>query len=288
MTLVLRGRSIEPEDLEMIRALIAAEGPRGRCYISRELCRRWNWTRPNGALKDAACRALLLGLEDRGLIELPPRQRGVIHGRPQGRGPRHAELALVEPAGADMGFPNAISWRSDLRGEDDLLYKSLLDGHHYLGYQRPVGQTLRYLAFAHDRPVAALGWAAAAQKVASRDRFIGWTAAQRLKNLHLVVCNTRFLVLPRVPHLASHLLAANIRRLAGDWQARYGCAPALLETFVDTTRFAGTCYKAANWIHVGLTQGRGKYDRHTRREKTIKAVFLYPLRADFRQVLCRG
>lgn len=288
MPLVLRGREISPEDLHVIETLIALEGSRGRCYISRELCRRWNWARPDGALKDASCRALLLGLEDRGLIRLPRRQRGVIAGRAQGRGSRQIELPLIEPAGADSGFPDAISWRSGLQGEDDLLYKGLLDSHHYLGYQRPIGHTLRYLAYANDRPVAALGWAAAAQKVASRDRFIGWTAAQRLKNLHLVVCNTRFLVLPRVPHLASHLLAANIRRLTGDWQARYGYAPALLETFVDTTRFKGTCYKAANWIHVGLTQGRGKYDRHTRRQKTIKAVFLYPLRPDFRQVLCRG
>lgn len=287
MALILRGRQIGAEDLGLIRSLIAAEGHRGRCCISRELCRRWNWTQPDGSLKDAACRALLLSLEDRGLIQLPRRQRGVIHGRSQGRGPRQVELQLAEPSDT-VGFPDAVSWRPAIEGEALSLYKTLLDSRHYLGYQRPVGHPIRYLAYADDKPLAALGWAAAAQKVAARDQFIGWTQAQRIKNLRLVVCNTRFLVLPRVPHLASHLLAANVRRLAADWQARFGYAPVLLETFVDTTRFKGTCYKAANWIFAGLTQGRGKYDRHTRRAQTIKAVFLYPLRTDFRQILCHG
>jgi hypothetical protein len=173
-------------------------------------------------------------------------------------------------------------------GADALLYKDLLDARHYLGYRREVGHSLRYLACSGNHPVAAVGWAAAAQKVAVRDRFIGWNPAQRLKNLHLVVNNTRFLVLNRVPHLASHLLAANTRRLAADWKTRYGYAPVLLETFVDTTRFKGTCYRASNWIFAGLTQGRGKYDRHTRRQETVKAVFLYPLNPDFRRVLCHG
>lgn len=288
MALILRGRRIESEELELIRSLIVAKGRRGRCYISRELCRRWNWTQPDGSLKDAACRALLLSLEDRGLIRLPKRRRGVIHGRPQGRGPRQVELPLAEPSGPDLGFPAAVSWRSAREGEDLSLYKALLDSRHYLGYQRAVGHTLRYLAYAHDRPLAAIGWAAAAQKVAARDQFIGWSPGQRLKNLHLVACNTRYLIIPRVPHLASHLLAANIRRLAADWKSRYGYAPVLLETYVDTTRFAGTCYKAANWIQAGFTQGRGKYDRHTRRTKTVKAVFLYPLRKDFRDILTDG
>jgi len=185
-------------------------------------------------------------------------------------------------------WPAAIEWVAALEGPAVLLYKDLLDARHYLGYRREVGHNLRYLAYAGDQPVAAIGWAAAAQKVAARDRFIGWTHAQRLKNLHLVADNTRFLVLHRVPHLASHLLAANVRRLAADWRARHGYAPVLLETFVDTTKFKGTCYKAANWIFAGLTQGRGKYDRHTRREVSVKAVFLYPLRPDFRQVLRDG
>lgn len=288
MELVLRGRAVGPEDIQFIRDLIAANPRRSRYSLSRELCRLWCWTQRDGALKDTACRALLRALEDRGLIRLPDRQRGALRGRPQGSGSRQGDLPPAQPAATGAGWPSTIEWAVALKGPAFFLYKDLLDSHHYLRYQRPVGHPLRYLAYSDGRPIACLGWAAAAQKVAARDRFIGWTHAQRLKNLHLVANNARFLIVPRVPHLASHLLAANVRRLAADWQARYGYAPVLLETFVDTTRFKGTCYKAANWIFAGLTQGRGKYDRHTRRQETVKAVFLYPLRPDFRQLLCHG
>lgn len=287
MELVIRGRRIIDTDLTLIRSLIADPACGCRSRISRRLCEAWGWTQPDGAPKEAACRALLLQLELRGLIVLPRRKGGGLGQRRAGH--PQAQLPLpMDPDPAPLCAPPFdIHWRL-ATGSDALLYKGLLDARHYLGYRREVGHNLRYLAYADVHPVAAVGWAAAAQKVASRDQFIGWNHVQRLKNLHLVANNTRFLIVPRVPHLASHLLASNVRRLAADWQARYGYAPVLLETFVDTTRFKGTCYKAANWIHVGLTQGRGKYDRHTRRLETIKAVFLYPLRPDFRQVLCDG
>lgn len=287
MELVLRGRRVLDSDLAQIQSVIAKLGHRGRFHISQELCRRWNWVNPSGALKDAACRALLLGLEARGLITLPKRRSGGIGQRR--KVPKQIEFPLAS-AEASVGAPldtAATQWRLTTR-RGSSLYKNLLDSHHYLGYRREVGANLRYVAYAQKAPVACLGWAAAAQKVACRDRFIGWTQEQRLKRLHLVANNTRFLIIPRVPHLASHLLAKNIRGLAADWQACYGYAPVLLETFVDTTRFKGTCYKAANWIFAGLTQGRGKYDRHTRRPETVKAIWLYPLRPDFRQVLCHG
>jgi hypothetical protein len=284
--LVLRGRKVSAEDIELIRSLIFRAGQRGRSFLSCELCRLWNWTQPSGKLKDAACRALLLQLEDKGLICLPVRLRGTRRGVPQSRPPSQPSLFDAAPiapvAPADL---TAIEWQLADTGRAAALFKELLAAHHYLGYRRAVGHRLHYIAYAGETPVACFAWAAAAQKVASRDQLIGWNAAQRFKNLHLVVNNTRFLILPRVPHLASRLLAANMRRLAQDWQDRFGYAPALLETFVDTTRFKGTCYKAANWIAVGLTQGRGKYDRHTRRAASVKAVFLYPLRKDFRQVL---
>ena len=147
---------------------------------------------------------------------------------------------------------------------------------------------MRYIAYVGESPIACLGWAAAAWKVAVRDHFIGWTIDQRRRNLSLVINNTRFLVLAHPKHLASHLLAKNIRSLISDWQRVYGYAPALLETFVDTTRFAGTCYKAANWISIGFTQGRGRDDRTHLSGQSVKAVLLYPLRPDFREVLCRG
>lgn len=285
MNLVLRGRQVTEDDFRLIRSLLVRHGDRGRFFIARELCRLWNWTQPNGALKGAACSALLHALEDRGLIQLPARQRGPIRGRGRGRDAWQASLPFSSPPQSQQPMPSAIEWRLALRGPAFSLYKDLLQTHHYLGYQRAIGHTLRHIAYAEGRPIAALGWAAAAQKVACRDRFIGWTHAQRLKNLHRVACNTRFLVLPRIPHLASRLLASNIRCLAQDWQAHYGYAPVLLETFVDTTRFRGSCYKAANWIQVGLTQGRGKYDRYTRRPETIKAIYVYPLDKNFRRVL---
>jgi hypothetical protein len=285
--LVIRGRRLNDADLTFIRSLIADPSSRCRSRIARRLCEAWAWTQPDGALKEAACRALLLQLELRGLILLPKRRGGALSQRRADRLRTQPLLPMDLGTAPLCAPPFHLNWRL-AAGADALLYKDLLDARHYLGYRREVGHSLRYLACADNQPVAAVGWAAAAQKVAVRDRFIGWTPAQRLKNLHLVVNNTRFLVLNRVPHLASHLLAANTRRLAADWRARYGYAPVLLETFVDTTRFKGACYKAANWIFAGLTQGRGKYDRHTRRQETIKAVFLYPLNPGFRQILCHG
>jgi hypothetical protein len=285
--LVIRGRRLNDTDLALIRSLIADPSSRCRSRIARRLCEAWAWTQPDGALKEAACRALLLQLELRGLILLPKRRGGALSQRRADRLRAQSLLPMGLGTAPRCAPPFHLNWRL-AAGADALLYKDLLDARHYLGYRREVGHSLRYLACADNQPVAAVGWAAAAQKVAVRDRFIGWTPAQRLKNLHLVVNNTRFLVLNRVPHLASHLLAANTRRLAADWKTRYGYAPVLLETFVDTTRFKGACYKAANWIFAGLTQGRGKYDRHTRRQETIKAVFLYPLNPGFRQILCHG
>ena len=287
MELIIRGRNISEADLGFIRDVISKLNHRGRFHISIELCRAWNWIAPDGRLKDAACRALLLGLEARGLIVLPRRLRCGIGQRPRQSLERQPQLPLARSA-----LEQHLTCRDGLwhlaDGSAVSLYKDLLDAHHYLGYRREVGPSLRYIAWASQEPIACLGWAAAAQKVAARDQFIGWTAQQRQKNLHRVINNTRFLVIQRVPHLASRLLASNIRRLACDWKSRYGYAPVLLETFVDITRFKGTCYKAANWTQAGLTQGRGKYDRHTRRPKTVKAVFLYPLSPEFRQILCHG
>jgi hypothetical protein len=287
MELVIRGRRVNDQDLATILSLLSNATCTGRSQLSLQLCRAWNWVQPNGNLKEASCRALLLQLELRGLIVLPPRKSGGVGRRPSRRVSPQLPLPLAPELQALRRIPKGLLWR--LAGASSLSrYKDLLNMYHYLGYCSEVGNNMRYIAQADEHPVACMGWAAAAQKVACRDRFIGWSAEQRLKRLHLVANNTRFLVIPRVPHLASHLLAANTRRLAADWQASHGYAPVLLETFVDTTRFKGTCYKAANWIFAGLTQGRGKYDRHTRRPETVKAVWLYPLRKDFRQVLCHG
>ena len=283
MDLVIRGRSVSDADLDSIRSLIAAEGHRGRSQLSLELCRQWNWKQSNGKLKEASCRAFLLRLHDLGLIVLPMRIGGTR--RERRAKPAFQQLALFEQPSTISSFPTAIQWRLANSGPEFFLYKDLIQSHHYLGYCRQVGHRMRYVAYSNGQAIACLGWAAAAWKVAPRDRFIGWSPAQRRKNLHLVINNTRFLILPRIPHLASHLLAGNLRRLRLDWHKAYGYSPALAETFVDDTRFKGTCYKAANWTCVGLTQGRGKYDRDYRRAQPIKSVYVYPLDKKFRQIL---
>lgn len=283
---VIRGRRVTLEDIAAIRALIATHGSRGRFFLSKELCRLWRWTQASGALKDTACRHLLLRLERQGVIELPGRQRGARE-RPRSRATQ-LPLAFLPPmvcGAAVTSFASDPEWRVADKGSEFRLYKDLIQTHHYLGYRPAVGPVLRYVVYQSEQPIACLSWSAAAWKVGVRDRFIGWTANQRQKNLPLVVDNTRFLILNRTPHLASHVLARAIRRLPTDWHQAYGLTPVLLETFVDTTRFKGTCYKAANWIPLGLTQGRGKNDRQHLNDKPVKAVFVYPLDKRFRDVL---
>jgi hypothetical protein len=170
---------------------------------------------------------------------------------------------------------------------DEALWDYLVDHHHYLGRPWIVGSSLKHLAYLDGRLVACLGWGSAAWKVGCRDAFIGWDAETRKVNLHKVVNNVRFLILPwvRVEHLASKVLALNLRVLASDWQRFYCHTIAMAETFVDTERFHGTCYKAANWTRIGVTKGRGKYDRHNKCTESVKAVYLYPLTTRFREQL---
>jgi len=172
--------------------------------------------------------------------------------------------------------------------EESSLWNELMERYHYLGYQPLPGAQMRYLVFGGSLLLAAMGFGASAWKVGPRDQFIGWSPDQRVRNLYLVVNNARFLILPWVNshNLASRILAAAARQVPRDWQARYGYEPVLLETFVERDRFRGTCYRAANWIHVGQTQGRGKLDRHKLFSLPVKNIFVYPLRRDFRQRLC--
>jgi len=171
--------------------------------------------------------------------------------------------------------------------KDEGLFRELVDKHHYLGYRQIVGEHLKYIAFSGKRALTCIGWGAAAWKVGSRDEYIGWSAAARERNLQLVASNTRFLILPwvRVPHLASFLLGQQARVIAMDWEKLYAHPVVLLETFVDTERFRGTCYRASNWLHLGKTAGRGKYDRFNERKEPVKDVYVYPLRRNFRRIL---
>ena len=283
---VLQGRQLQVADVAWIRALIAAHPDWHRTQLSREICRCWEWHDVVGRPKDMACRTLLLKLERRGWVVLPPRRGPSVNHR-RGR-VFQAVQHDTRPVQGTLSELTPLTLRLAEQGAERALWQTLVQGYHYLGFTTRVGQSLTYLACDRgERPVAALLFGAAAWKVASRDRFIGWSVAQRRRNLHRVANNMRFLIPPwvRVPHLASHVLALVARHIARDWERKYGTGLALLETFVEQPRFAGTCYRAANWVTVGATTGRTRNDVQHALATPIKQVLVYPLRRDFRAYL---
>lgn len=280
------GRIFTREEIEQIRSLTAAEPKRNRAQLSREVCDVLGWLRPDGRPKDMSCRVAMLRMERDGLIALPPPTKGNSNGPHR---PRFtADSDPDEPISLPAGHLGVLTFRIVDSRSGSSLWNELIERYHYLGYKPLPGAQMRYFVFSGSRLLAALGFGASAWKVAPRDRFIGWDPETRTENLHLVVNNARFLILPWVTsrNLASRILSAAAKRLPLDWEKRYGYEPALLETFVHRDRFRGTCYRASNWVHVGETQGRGKLDRHHRHSLPVKAVFLYPLRRDFRRRLC--
>lgn len=286
--LTIQGRQVAANDLGTIRELIATHPDWHRTRLSQELCRRWRWVNEKGRLKDMAARALLRKLDGAGLIELPAPVRSANNGsrnQPVMLDATHLETPPIE-GGLQALQPVRVQPVGST--EDAQLFRGLLQQHHYLGYSGTVGENLQYLL--HDRQDRLLGcmlYGAAAWRVADRDRFIGWDEADRKRYLSRIANNMRFLILPwvRVPHLASHLLAVTRRCISTDWQEKYGHPILLLETFVEQRRFAGTCYKADNWIHVGQTTGRTRNHSSTEPTVPVKSIWLYPLRRGFRQVL---
>ena len=285
----LQGRTVTAQDIEFIRQLIADHPDWHRTRLSQELCRQWDWTNARGAYKDMAARAVLRKLDTRGLISLPPPVRSANNAF------RHRNAAAIAlnqtPITGKLAALTPVRVLPVANDAQAQLFRGLMQSHHYLGYSGPVGQNLRYLAWdRHDRPLGGLLFGAAAWRLACRDRFIGWDDTIRAQGLSRIANNMRFLILPwvRVPHLASHLLGQVSRRLSPDWQHQYGHSIALLETFVDSSRFRGTCYRAANWIHVGETTGRSRNHRPGRLRVPVKAVWLYPLQQAFRTRLGLG
>ena len=277
-----RTRAIGPADLAFIRATIAAHAAEGRTRISQRLCAAWGWRQPNGALKACACRDLLLRLEERGYLTLPPRRRA-----PDGPG-QHDVFAPLPAPGPPLTAADLHSLVvRPVRPAERPRWKALLARYHYLGYRRGAGEQLGYVAVLEGQLVACLAWAAAAYRNAPREAYVGWDAATKRARLPLVVQNTRFLLLPwvRIAHLASKVLAANLRRLGADWQARYGHPLLLAETFVDPTRFRGTSYRAANLVCLGPTRGAGKRGNRYHRHGVPKLVFVYPLHPRARERL---
>ena len=279
------GRIFTPEELGRIRQWIETEPRPNRAFLSRLVSRELGWLRPDGRFKDMACRVAMLRMHRDGLIVLPPPEKGNSNGRirPKFTNASDPHPAVTLPAGA-LG---ELEFRRVKTREDSSLWNELIERHHYIGYKPLPGAQIRYLVFAGPHLLAALGFGAAAWKVAPRDQFIGWTPQERVRNLHLVINNARFLILPWITshNLASRILGGVSKRLGQDWQDRYGYRPVLLETFVDRARFRGTCYRAANWVCVGPTQGRGKLDRLCQRPLPVKDIFLYPLDKHFQRKL---
>lgn len=281
------GRTFTAQEIDWIRNLIVSEPKRNRLGLSRLVCDQFQWLRPDGRPKDMSCRVAMLRMHRDNLIALPPpkTKNGNGRTRPQLTPASDPKDPISLPAG-DFG---KLSLQPVSTSELSSLWNELIERYHYLGHKPLPGAQIKYLVFSSQGILlAALGFGAAAWKVAPRDHFIGWSPQQRERNLHFVVNNARFLILPWIisHNLASRILSIAAKQLPFDWQKRYNYQPVLLETFVQKDRFKGTCYRAANWILLGQTQGRGKLDRYNKYPLPIKDIFVYPLNKSFRQILC--
>ena len=280
-------RDFSVEDIQTIRALIAQDQKLQRSALSRKLCQLWGWTKPNGELKDMTCRVALLRMQADGLIELPPSRIGVVRKR------AHFPSTCASDAQTPIRQPVHELPRITLQvvsgKSTSLLWNEYMARYHYLGYAAMSGSQIRYNVFAGEQLVACISFGACAWKLKDRERFIGWSEEQRQRNLQLVINNARFLVLPWIESkgLASKILALAARELPRHWKHRYGFEPVLLETFVEYERHKGTCYKAANWVNVGRTAGRGKKSTSHKGLIPAKDIWLYPLRKNFSTLLCK-
>ena len=279
-------RDFSADDIQVIRQLREQHPTLQRTPLSRKLCEIFNWTKPNGELKDMTCRVALLRMHSEGLITLPP-SRKPLRGRPNF--PATPATDPQTPLHQPVHELPALSLRLVSVTAHSRLWNEYIQRYHYLGYTPMSGAQLRYNVYCGEQLVALISFGASAWKLAHRERFIGWQEHQRKKNLQLVVNNARFLILPWIHSkgLASKILSMINRQLPRDWHQRYGYRPVLLETFVETQRHRGTCYKASNWTLVGQTVGRGKKSRVHSQIIPIKDIWLYPLGKNFRSVLCQ-
>jgi hypothetical protein len=281
------GRTFSAGELELMRQIALEFSALGVTEIARTVCELLEWRRPNGGLKNHECRQLLERLQAEGFLQLPAlRKLG-------GKGPRRIEVSgdCCEP----MPVASAASECEPLElalveGQaESRRWREQVQRYHYLGCRVPFGAHLRYWVRHRERDLACLLWTSPAWKMQARDAWIGWSEEQRRRNLQSIVNNGRFLILPwvRIKGLASKILALSARQLPEDWERHYGNRPLLLETLVDASRFRGTCYRAANWIHVGQTTGRGRMDQeHTAHGQAVKDIYVYPLVRSARQRLC--
>ncbi len=282
-----KGQEITEDDIAGIRALMSERATWTRRSLSIVLCERRGWMQENGAPRDAQCRALLLALHRAGHIELPA-PRWASREPWRRLRPRRVEV-LTDPIECTLRELGPIELRPVARTTDEATVNGLLEEHHYLGYTTPVGEKMKYLLTAQGRPVGCMVWSSAPRHLGPRDRHLGWSVEARTKNIRFVAYQTRFLILPwvRVPHLASHILGRMARQLSADWHRVYAHPVHFTETFVDTERNRGTCYRAANWTDLGLTTGRGKADMTHTPNRSLKRIFGYPLVHDYRERLAR-
>ncbi len=281
-----RSRTITAEDILFIRELIEAHPGDNRRALSKRLCEAWQWKQANGALRDMVCRGLMLMLERAGEIALPP--VSYVRHNPLAHRARPVPVLLDRtPMECGLGDLQPLDFQLVRRTPEEGLFNGLMEEHHYLGYEQPVGEHLKYVVWAQGRPAACMAWSSAPRHLGSRDRYIGWSAEARRRNIRFVAYNTRFLILPwvRVEHLASHLLGRMAARISADWNRAYGHPLYFVETFVDPERFRGTCYRAANWVLLGKTTGRGKDSRSWQPNRSLKEVLGYPLIRRFRERL---
>ena len=277
------GRDFSSTELDRIRSLIKHHPQFNRSRLSREVCAMFHWLKPDGKLKDMSCRVAMLRMHNDGRICLPPPTR-IKH-----------PVRKVDPTSA-TDPQDSVVCSVELLPElhfkivtrkNSALWNEYIERYHYLGYTPLPGAQIRYFIYAGEQLVALTGFGAAAWQTAPRDNFIGWNHDQRKKNLHLIVNNARFLILPWIKskNLASKILSLTARQLPGDWLERYNTRLLLLESFVEKKRFAGTCYRAANWKLCGETQGRGKLGPAGKISVPIKDIWVYPLKKKFRYIL---
>ncbi len=281
------GRLFTDDDLTIIRQIIADNPSKPRRWLSKQICELLDWRNPAGELKAMRCRVVMLEMEKDGLIQLRPVKKAF----PSAQAIITHSIA-TEPGEAvikPVHELDALTLKL-VRRTTSKLWNEYIDRYHYLGYKKLPGHQLRYFVYSGDVIVALLGFGAAAWKTAPRDNMMGWTPQQRERNLHLIVNNARFLILPWVQskNLASKVLSLVAKQLPQDWKNRYKYKPVLFETFVEIPRFTGGCYKAANWLHVGITKGRGRNDRYNKANLPKKDIWLFPLDKKFKQKLCQN
>jgi len=282
------GVAVSERQLGFIQGTVRRYRRLSRTELAATVCELLGWLRPNGKPKTVECRQFLQQLADRQLLELPEVQAG----RPKGS-TTHIEASTVTPTPVEgsLGQVGPIRVERVSSTEARAQWRSLVHSYHYLGHRTPFGAHLRYLILGASEPLGCLQFSSPAWRLSARDQWIGWDEGQRQARLQHILCNSRFLILPwvRVPHLASHVLAKAARQIVGDWVAHYGRTPWLLETLVDPARYRGTCYRAANWLELGPTSGRGRDDRtHQRHGAAPKQLWVYPLCPDARDRLCQG